>query len=43
MSRFGGNGVDDSLLFFFLLLILMFCNPSSFGCGDDCDICESRC
>jgi len=38
------KGIDDSLLFFFLLLVLLFCNPSMFGCGSDCeDICEPSC
>jgi len=38
------KGIDDSLLFFFLLLVLLFCNPSMFGCGENhCDSYESTC
>lgn len=38
------KGMDDSLLFFFLLLVLLFCNPSMFGCGGDrCETCEPTC
>ena len=39
------KGMDDSLLFFFLLLVLLFCNPSMFGCGNHqaCDVCEPAC
>ncbi|WP_280634496.1 hypothetical protein [Clostridium aminobutyricum] len=32
-GNYGNRGIDDSLLFFFLILVLMFCNPSFFGCG----------
>jgi hypothetical protein len=38
------KGMDDSLLFFFLLLVLLFCNPSMFGCGKNLyDTCEPTC
>lgn len=38
------KGMDDSLLFFFLLLVLLFCNPSMFGCGgSQYDACETTC
>ena len=38
------KGMDDSLLFFFLLLVLLFCNPSMFGCGkNQYDACEPTC
>ncbi|MBR4020344.1 MAG: hypothetical protein IKI99_03445 [Firmicutes bacterium] len=38
------KGMDDSLLFFCLLLVLLFCNPSMFGCGNNqCDACEPTC
>ncbi|MBQ2748126.1 MAG: hypothetical protein IJF28_06615 [Firmicutes bacterium] len=36
MAYYHNNGIDDSLLFFFLILVLLFCNPSIFGCGSGC-------
>ncbi len=38
MSYIHNTGVDDSLLFFFLILIMLFCNPSIFGCGTECGV-----
>lgn len=45
MSRYNHKeGMDESLLFFFLILVLLFCKPSIFGCGSDCDDpCEPTC
>lgn len=34
-NNYGVGGMDTSLLFFFLILVLLFCNPSIFGCGGD--------